>query len=34
MSSAQMFCRFEGLMGFHSNREVTKQMTKDGFISA
>ena len=24
----QMFCYFEGAMGFHCNREVTKQMTK------
>ena len=24
----QMFCRFEGAMGFHCNREATKHMTK------
>ena len=29
-----MFCHFEGAMGFHCNREVTKQMKKEGFISA
>ena len=27
----QMFCHFEGAMGFHCNREVTKQMTKRRF---
>ena len=27
----QVFCHFEGAMGFHCNREVTK---KEGFISA
>ena len=27
----QMFCRFEGAMGFHCNREATKQMTKRRF---
>ena len=30
----QMFCRFEGAMGFHCNREATKQMTKSRLISA
>ena len=24
----QMFCRFEGAMGLHCNREATRQMTK------
>ena len=24
----QVFCHFEGAMGFHCNREVTKQMAK------
>ena len=24
----QMLCRFDGAMGFHCNREATKQMTK------
>ena len=27
----QMFCHFEGAMGFHCNREVTKQITKRRF---
>ena len=27
----QVFCRFEGAMGFHCNREATKQMTKRRF---
>ena len=27
----QMFCRFEGAMEFHCNREATKQMTKRRF---
>ena len=28
---AQVFCRFEGAMGFHCNREARKQMTKRRF---
>ena len=28
----QVFCHFEGAMGFHCNREVTKQMTKRGRV--
>ena len=28
-----MFCRFEGTMWFHCNREVTKQMTKMALLA-
>ena len=30
----QMYCRFEGAMGFHCNREATLQMTKRRLVSA